>query len=244
MNKIKTLNFLAFITFIFISFQGISCCAENNYRLFPIGELDKNVIFIEFKFHRNCSNAGMGKNNTFRISGRINLVSKSIDSDSIIFIQNIDTLQKVIECQCTYNNQYKKSKYDSIMEEYYLKALKIAKEKKGFEIGKTGDIIFNDTLNTKITQNDTLHLLKFKNLLTIDLDSLEYISSIPEKVIETRNYTTVNHKIIIIRISSSLLSDEAIKHNKKRFKNIETAFWKEKATWHGMVMDFVILKSN
>ena len=241
MNDLKV---FVLILFISTSFQGISCCAEKNYRLFPIGELDKKVVFIEFDFFRNCSNAGMGKNNTFRLNGRINLVSKSMDSDSTIFIQNIDTLEKVIECQCTYNNQYKKSKYDSIMEEYYLKALKIAKEKKGFEIGKTGDLIFNDTLNIKITQNDTLHLLKYKNLLTIDLNSLEYISSIPEKVIETRNYTTVNHKIIIIRISSSLLSDEAIKHNKKRFKNIETAFWKEKATWHGIVMDFVIIKNH
>jgi len=244
MNKIKTLNFLAFITFIFISFQGISCCAENNHRLFPIGELDENVIFIEFKFHRNCSNAGMGKNNTFRISGRINLVSKSINSDSIIFIQNIDTLEKVIECQCTSNNQYKKSKYDSILEEYYLKAFKIAKDKKGFKIAKTVDLIFNDTLNTKITQNDTLHLLKYKDLLTIDLDSLGYISSIPENVIETRTYKTINYKVIVIRISASLLSKEAIKHNKKRFKKIKTAFWKEKATWHGMVMDFVVIRDK
>ncbi|MDG1841789.1 MAG: hypothetical protein P8I93_05535 [Crocinitomicaceae bacterium] len=239
----KTYIFLFFL-FFFISNFSISCCAENNYRLFPIGELDKNVIFIEFKFHRNCSNAGMGKNNTFRISGRINLVSKSIDSDSTTFIQNIDSLQKVVECQCIYNNQYKNSKYDSIMEGYYLKALKIAKEKKGFKIGKTVSLIFNDTLNTKITQNDTFHLLKYKNLLNIDLDSLGYSSSIPENVIETRTYKTQNYKVIVIRISASLLSKKAIKHNKKRFKKIKTAFWKEKATWHGMVMDFAFLKPN
>ena len=239
----KTYIFLFFL-FFFISNFSISCCAEKNYRLFPIGELDKKVVFIEFDFFRNCSNAGMGKNNTFRLNGRINLVSKSMDSDNIIFIQNIDTLQKVIECQCNYNNQYKKSKYDSILEEYYLKAFKIAKDKKGFKIAKTVDLIFNDTLNTKITQNDTLHLLKYKDLLTINLDSLGYISSIPENVIETRIYKTLNYKVIVIRISASFLSKEAIKHNKKRFKKIKSAFWKEKATWHGMVMDFVILKSN
>lgn len=243
MNKVLQV-ILCFIFFQFISHYSISCCAENNHRFFPIGELDKNVIFIEFDFFRNCSNAGMGKNNTFRLSGRINLVSKSIDSDSIIFIQNIDTLEKVIECQCNYNNQYKKSKYDSILEEYYLKAFKIAKDKKGFKIAKTKNIIFNDTVNTQITQNDTLYLLKYKALLDIDLDNLSYISSAPEKVIETRTYQTLNYKIIVVRLSAALLSKEAIKHNKKRFKKIKTAFWKEKATWHGMVIDFVIIRDK
>jgi len=244
MNKIKTLNFLALITFILISFQSISCCAENNYRLFPIGELDKNVICIEFKFHRNCSKAGGGKNNTFRLSGKINLISKSIDSDSIILIQNIDSLEKVIECQCIYSNQYQRSKYDSIMERYYTKALDIAKNKKGFKIAKTEKIIFNDRRNTQITQNDSLHILKYSDLLNIDLDRMGYISSIPENVIEKRTYTTLNYTIIVIRISSGLLSNEAIKHNKKRFKKIETAFWKERATWHGVVTDFIVIQNK
>ena len=172
------------------------------------------------------------------------MVSKSIDSDSIIFIQNIDTLQKITECQCVYPNQYKKSKYDSILEIYYLKALKVAKAKKGFKIAKTKNIIFNDIVNTQITQNDTLYLLKYKDLLDIDLDNLSYISSVPEKVIETRTYQTLNYKIIVVRLSAALLTKEAIKHNKKRFKNIETAFWKEKATWHGMVIDFVIIRDK
>ena len=104
----------------------------------------------------------MGKNNTFRLSGRINLVSKSIDSDSIIFIQNIDTIEKIIECICNFNNQYKKSKYNSIMDVYYLKAFKIAQAKKGFKITKTKNIIFNDTVNTKITQNVTLYILNIQ----------------------------------------------------------------------------------
>ena len=70
---------------------ALSCFAEPEYRLLPIGELNKKVIFIEFDFHRNCCihNAEKGEFNFF-VRGTVNLVT--YENDSLMFLENIDTL--------------------------------------------------------------------------------------------------------------------------------------------------------
>ena len=85
-------NVVLILSTLFIrSSFALSCCAEPEYRLLPIGELNEHLIFIEFDFHRNCRmrNAEKGEFNFF-VRGTVNLVT--YENDSLVFLENIDTL--------------------------------------------------------------------------------------------------------------------------------------------------------
>ncbi len=65
-----------FILLLFLqSTKAIACCSENDYRLYPIGEIDNEIVFIEFNLYRNCRNGtGYGDDNEFWIiTGTVSL---------------------------------------------------------------------------------------------------------------------------------------------------------------------------
>lgn len=232
----------------FTSVQSYACCAERNYRLFPLGEFNQKVIFVEFAVHRKCNGlqhpittdkarSGTGEKNEFWIEGVINLVR--YENDSLILIENIDTIE-FKECVCTFNNQYEKSNYESIIEKYYNKALNRVKDKEGFIMVKPIEITFNDDSN--ISQNETI--LTYKGSLEIDADLEFFWACETATVIEDRLYKTKNFEISILRISCGSIAEDAATHNSTRFKKMETAFWKEKATYHGYNCDYVYVKSK
>jgi len=233
---IKKVIFL--FIFILNSINANSCCAEHNYRLFPIGEFNNQVVFIEFDFFRFCKDNKnkpiTPENNEFWIRGVVNLVSYK--NDTLVLISNIDTLN-LKECICRYSKQYKKSQYESIIEKHYSKALLIANNNVGFRIAKPSNIIFNDSLNTKIQETDSTFIVSYKSF-SINILNEDFSSCYPSKVIETRVYNTSNFKITVIRLSCNYIMPEAIEHNNKRFRKIDTAFWKEKASWHGITKDY------
>lgn len=189
------------------------------------------MLFVEFILNRSCnSGEGAGLENEFWIAGTINLVSSS--GKKLTTIQNLDTI-KFVECVCTYKDLYLKSNFEIIVANSYKKALEIAKKMDGFQIAITKSIAFNDTLNTKIdvqsTDTSYSHLVKYKNLFTIDLALEEVGSCYPEKAVEIRTYQTQNFIITILRLRCNYIENSAIEYNKKRFQSIETAFWKEHA---------------
>jgi len=238
------------IGFLLIAlFKGstlFACCAEKSYRLFPIGEWNKKVVFIEFDLFRNCEEgAGMGEENEFWLYGTVNLVRP--EGDSLIRIDNIDSV-KIKECVCTYQNQYEESRYENLLGNQYQKGIQIASQLAGFEMGKTREIIFNDTLNTtdkeEITDSTYSRILTYKDLLSIDLFADEVISCFPSKVVETRVYETKNYEVTVIRLRCYLLEDEILARQKELFKDIESAFWKEKAHGHGISKDCYFIRNK
>lgn len=236
---------LLFIMQILTTSYIYGCCAEQVYRLFPIGEIDNKVVFIEFNLHRNCDMDGKTKGElTFWTKGFVNLVSTS--GDSLAFLQTIDTID-IIDCQCSYENYYQKTIIESVMSESYEKAFAIAREYKGFLTIEPQKIIFNDTLNTKISEEPTdsafTYIVNYNNLVTIDLENEGFMSCPPDKVSEARYYKTENYSILIVRMRCRLIDNQAIMYNSERFKNVKTAFWKEQAQWHGIAKDYYIVKA-
>ena len=236
-----------FIIFIFLqSIKVFACCAEKDYRLFPIGEINNEVIFIEFDLFRNCKKGtGGGLENEFWINGTINLLKGN--KDSLTFIENIDTFQ-IKECVCTYKNYYEQTENEIFFEKYYLQAINKAKQNSEFQIVEPQKIIFNDTLNTHITEISTdttfSYVVKYKEIFKTDIGKMDIVSCYPDKVSEVRTYETKNYQITIIRLRCRLKSEDAKKNIKKRFENIETAIWKEQAQWHGIAKDFLIIKNK
>jgi len=236
-----------FILLILIqSIDIFACCAEKDYRLFPLGEINNEVIFIEFNLFRNCNKGeGGGLENEFWLKGTINLMKGN--EDSLFFVENIDSI-RFKECVCTYKNFYEKTKNEIFLKKYYLEAIKKLKQEKSFQIITSKEITFNDTLNTHITENSTdtsfLYLLEYKELLKLDLGKFDIISCYPDKVTEERVYVSRNYEITILRLRCSLKSEEEIRNIKNQFENIETAIWKEPAQWHGIAKDFYIIKKK
>lgn len=237
MKKTSILILIILITTV----HAYSCCAEHIYRLFPIGELDNNVILVEFSLSRNCNMDG--KEFEFWTKGTVNLVSSR--GDSLEILQIVDTID-IIDCYCSYEDYYQKTIIESEITRSYLKALNKAKTYNGFTVAKLGNIEFNDTTNIKKyeerTDSSYTYIIRYKDLITIDIGLEFIISCAPDKVAEVREYKTTNYKITVIRMRCRLLDEQAIEHNRKRFVNIESAIWKEQAQWHGIAKDFMIIE--
>jgi hypothetical protein len=188
---------------------------------------------------------GGEENNEFWIKGTARLVQSK--GDSLTLIQTIDTID-IVECKCSYKDYYQKTEYETKLAGSYEKALKIARQKNGFTIARPKEIIFNDTLNTNVVEKSSdstySQILTYNDSVEIDLGLEDIISCYPEKVAEVRNYETDNFKITILRLRCRILDEQAKEHNKKRFANLETAFWKEQAQWHGIAKDYLIIKNN
>jgi hypothetical protein len=237
-----------FLIIIFSIFfiEAYSCCAARQYKLFPMGESNGDLIFVEFNLFRYCSRdgmPGMGENNEFWWKGTVNLVSYS--NNSLIFIQNIDTVE-IKECICTYKTVDSSSNYQEELFPFYQKALSVANHLENFTIAKTINISFNNNLDIEKIYTDTSYTVKYKVRDTI-IDIGDMISCYPENLIESRNYETENYKITIIRLScTKKTSDKNIESNTEYFKNINTAFWGEQVQWHSVSNDyyFITKKTN
>lgn len=226
----------------FILLKGIvwGCCGEKDYRLFPIGEMNNQIVFIEFDLFRNCKmGSGAGENNEFWIKGTVKLMQSK--GDSLSLIQIIDTLNYK-ECTCTYKNYYANTKYENLISGNYEKALKIAQQKNGFSPLQPKNIVFNDSLNTQLVQESTdssfYSSLIYKDVYTVNLAIEQVTSCYPNKVAEARVYTSANYQITILRLRCNFLKQDEISNHKERFKNIETAVCKEQAQWHGIAKDY------
>jgi len=233
---LKQILILAFL-FQFTN-SSFGCCAESSYRLFPLGEMNHKVAFMELKTYRNCQHnpdyPKKGIGNEIWFSAIINLVQ--FNTDSIELIKNIDTIY-VKECLCDYTDQYETSNFESIINSYYLQALNKVKY-----TAKPTTIEINDTLNTILLEGDTSYILKYKDFFTIDLYGKSNAIYELDKVIEHRQYETDNYKISIVRLSSNFKKELARSRIIDRFKTIETAFWKEQIIWHGTLMDYVFIE--
>jgi hypothetical protein len=233
-------NLYLLITLCFITTSSFGCCAESSYRIFPLGEINNDLVFVEFSLSKRCKVAqmpGRGDDNEIWVSGIVNLVA--LKNDSITIIENIDTIN-ILDCICTYKNHYTKSKFENVMGNLYMKAYDKVKQSSKY-LAQPKSIVFNDTINTKIIETDSSYRLYYKELLNLDLDSVPVISCNADQVIEVRTYETKHYKITIIRLACYSIKQDAIPYNTIRFKSIETAFWKEQAIWHGTLKDYVFV---
>lgn len=235
---------LLIILFSLQTLHSVACCAEKQYRLFPVGEINHELILIEFDLFRHCNgSSGSGQPNEHWLQGTVNLVKYQGDSLSIHEIVDSFNFK---ECICKLDDQYQKSAFETIIATYYQKAFRIASKNSGFTEAKTTSIVFNDTLNTKFeeTYSDSMYMyiLRYKDLLELNLFEMDVISSFPTSVSEVRSYETRQFNITIIRLRNRPLSDFAIDRNNKRYSNIETAFWKEQGQWHGIAKDFLFVE--
>lgn len=219
---------------------SLACCAENIYQLFPIGESNNEILFIEVSIKRNCGRIDAKKSKTgFTLKGEINLV-KSTD-DSMVFVAKIDSID-VVECECRPTDQYEKSAYEAVLKTSYLRGIKLAKQLDGFKRARTKAISFNDTTNlTKIeevTDSTYSRVFNYKNIIVSRFGLKDVVSCFPDKLVEIRQYETNNYTITVFRLRCQYLEEEVLSRQTKRFNNLKTAFWKEKAHWHGTSKDF------
>ena len=241
----KNIIFIVSVLFVH-SNVALSCCAETEYRLLPIGELNKKVIFIEFDFHRNCHmrNSDKGEFNFF-VRGVVNLVT--YENDSLLFLENVDTLN-IKECKCSYENYLSRTSYEKYFEIAYLKGLNSAKKKRNFILAETRRIIFNDSLNTQSkteTSDSTfLYLISYKSEFEINLDTEQIASCYPDKVAEVREYESSSYLITVYRLRCQPIKESEVNRNRTRFKNIETAFWREQVQWHGISKDYYRIRKK
>ena len=78
---------------------------------------------------RNTEN----KEFNFFVRGTVNLVN--YENDSLVFLENIDTLS-IEECSCSYDNYLSRTSYEKHFEKAYLKGLNSAKKKQEFHFGR------------------------------------------------------------------------------------------------------------
>ena len=240
-------NIIFIFCILFIrSSVALSCCAETEYRLLPIGELNKKLIFIEFDFNRNCRMRNTeNKEFNFFVRGTVNLVN--YENDSLVFLENIDTLS-IEECSCSYDNYLSRTSYEKHFEKAYLKGLNSAKKNKNFILAETGRIIFNDTINTqiRIDKSDSMrfYVISDKSEFQIDLSSEQIISCYPDKTAEVREYESLSYLISVYRLRCQPIKESEVLRNRNRFKNIETAFWKEQVQWHGISKDYYRIRKK
>jgi hypothetical protein len=236
-----------FYSILFLSLQTPAlwaCCAEANYRLYPIGEWQEKVLFIEFDLYRNCElGTGGEPQNEFWTKGRVNLVYA--EGERLKRLEKVDSFS-FKECVCTYENYYSKTSFEAEMARSYDKALTKAQDLRGFSIAQPKEIYFNDSIHTKVEEeiSDTAFtmIVHYKDLISIDLSAEGIISCYPTQVAEVRNYRTENYEVCVLRLRCRTIEKESIKHIEERFNKIETAFWKEKAQWHGLAKDFFLIK--
>ena len=229
------------------STQLLACCAEDLYRLFPMGELNNKVIFLEFKYTRECQKEifqpGTGDKNEFWIIGEIQLIS--FENDNRLIIKKLDSIN-IKECHCNYQNQYNKSAYESHIKSYYRNAFQILKLNPDFQEARTVAISFNDSTNIQTEIIGKSIKLNYKNLFEFKLIRKNIRNPFPKKISEVRIYETENHKITILRLSFNYLNKSTVKRNRKRFKSIKNAYWKEAAFSHGKSKDLlnILAKGN
>lgn len=240
MKRLTTLIALLIASTSFL----VACCAERDYRLFPVGELSGEVIFIEFDLSRNCRlTESRDGSREYYVVGTVRLVQSM--GDSLLELYPVDTLD-ITECACTDEGQYQKTVYEKELANSYQKALNLARQQKGFKPLRPTEIVFNDTLNTVVTNESTdstyVQRVKYKDFTTIELDGEEIISCFPETVAEVRAYESEHIRVTVLRLRCQLVEEAAISRNQKRFASIETAFWKEKAQWHGIAKDYWIVE--
>lgn len=239
----KMKNFLSLAVLLLSAHCASACCAENNYRLFPMGEVDGTVLFLEFRFSRFCrdnrESATRKIHNSYWIQGTVNLVKWA--GDSVQFIENIDTL-KFKECDCRgYEEQYAKSTYEKQVARYYIQTLERIGAMASFKPIRPVSILCNETAQIEESSTDSIfyHKVKYGEWLNIDLSRWDIISCYPSKVAEYRRYESENFSIEVVRLSCQDVDSKAVRYRKRRFKKLKTAFWKEKATWHGISRDLV-----
>lgn len=226
--------------------SGLACCAEKDYRLFPIGELEEKVVFVEFDLFRNCKQGAPGEpDQEFFTKGTVQLVQNR--GDSLMLLHTVDTFD-IVDCICTYKDYYAKTAYETKLAGSYEKALAIARQKTGFQLARPRTVVFNDTIDAQLleTISDSTYSqsVEYRELFRIDLELEEIISCYPTKAAEVRTYTTTNFTITILRLRCSFIDESSIVYNQKRFANIETAFWKEQAQWHGIAKDHWVVEQN
>ncbi len=238
MLKSALLLFLLLTT----SMQSFACCAESIYRLLPIGEFENQVVFVEFKLHRNCD---MGDDEfTFWTKGLVSLVR--YHGDSLQQLQCVDTID-IVDCYCNYMNYYEKTIIESEITKSYLQALNAVRKLNGFTEAIPESIVFNDTMNIQkyeeYTDSSFVFLVRYRDVFTMDLSLENFISCAPEMLAEVRVYKTAHYRITVLRMRCWLLQEDAIEHNRKRYSTIETAIWKEQAQWHGIAKDFMMIEA-
>ncbi|MFK8038725.1 MAG: hypothetical protein AB8B74_10580 [Crocinitomicaceae bacterium] len=237
---------LSLIYLISFSTVGLSCCAERNYRLLPLGQVKNDFIFLELDLFRHCNkNEGGGIGNEFWFAGTVSIVKYK--DDVLLPLKELGKFD-TLDCVCNYRNHYQLSTFDTIIESFYNKALTYTKQLKNYNPIVTGSIQFNDTINTVVTTTETDStyetVVKYRNIFEYDINNEEISSCYPKIVAEVRSYHGKKQNLKIIRLRCRLLSKEAIVANNKRFKNIETAFWKEETQWHGIAKDYLIIEAK
>lgn len=239
----KMKNFLSLAVLFLSAHCASACCAENNYRLFPMGEEDGTVLFLEFRFSRFCrdnrESATRKIQNSYWIHGAVNLVKWA--GDSVQFIENIDTVN-FKECDCRgYEEQYAKSTYEKQVAEYYHQTRKRIRAMTSFKPIRPVSILCNETtqIDKSSTASTFYYNIKYRTWLNIDLTRWDIISCYPSKVAEFRRYESENFSIEVVRLSCQDVDPKAVRYRKRPFKKLKTAFWKEKATWHGISRDLV-----
>ncbi|MEM9934235.1 MAG: hypothetical protein AAF824_11500 [Bacteroidota bacterium] len=234
------------VSSLLYSLTTSACCAENSYRLFPIGELEKEIVFVEASLYRNCKRgSSKGAGMIFWLKGEINLVH--FTNDSLVLLANLDSIE-VNECACRPNTQYEDSRFEKLLKPSYLKGIKLASAIPGFRKAKTKSIHFNDTtrltIKDEVTDSSYERVFFYQEIKVATLSLADIVSRFPEKLVEIREYETPNKQITIIRLRCHFLDERIIKRQIKRFNNLKTAFWNEQAHWHGTSRDYFFIEKK
>jgi len=247
-QNIIIMKFFSLIVFLFITNCVYSCCVAFQYRLFPVGESENQIILIEILLTRYCENGdGFGEENEVWWTGEVNL--KKYSNGKLELIQKVDSINiKVCDCgidgPILKSDKKGKSEYFEKMMFYYTKAYAEAQKLPNFTKAKTKNIQFNDSLNYQIIETDSSQIIK-TNDKTIEIKYNMITSCFPSFIKEKRIYETQNYEITILRLSCvKIINKKEIKNNTKKFKKIETAFWDEETPWHSVTKDFIFVKEK
>lgn len=222
----------------------MACCGAGQYRIFPLGQSNGEILVAEIKLTRYCKfGDGGGSKNEIKFKGVINL--GKIVADTVQFISNIDSVE-FTSCQCNLSNYHEKSTLLDRLMPYYKKALIEARKWHGFIQARPISYHYHDKEEPIMNyQFDTAEVPTFfYKEQPIALKPTTWVAcGYYRRIMELRSYEIAGKEIVIMTATCNVnhgMPDSKIATNQNNFKNIDSAITFCPTTFHGENRDFVI----
>lgn len=242
-----------------LSQSGLACCWARQTRIFPLGEQDGKLIMAYFELSRHCYQA---PDDPFVIGfswkGKVSIGTWT--GESILPIQLVDSFEffegfppKNLQEDSLHAKAIPdwENHYIHHLKGYYERALDLASRLKGFRSAKPLSYHYHqyDSITGyRVDDESFVHLASQKEWSTVISDDIFPLSNI----YALRRYEIGNKVVSVVTLAGITaflpdfpylpLSKSAYHKNKTLLVELESAFSRAQADWHGITKDYVLVE--
>lgn len=239
---------------LFISTDFLACCSGSEKSIYPLGTSQENLVVAEVNLLRRCKKERGDTIAYTMIRGVVDIGYWDEEGDSIIKIENIDTIwfsickggMGTLHCDEAINN------YFNNLLPLYEKALVKAKGLKSFIEAKLINYTFvNDSSYKEYAIiDDTLIKIGHK-ILNPNPDNYSYTRGYLNSIRDIRSYKVGKRIITVLNISEKSSpfgkvskEDKYIVKNKNQFKSLSSGLTFVRMLWHGENRNYVFISEK